>query len=261
MSDEKESGTYTRCLYCSAQVKTVNISKHTTRVHPGKKMQAGAEEQIALSHRAKHGAISKAGKWLLSKIGIALIGLFLGILLGVPLNPIIVPMIYTDTPNLKIDVYRDPTQQFKFHNGSSIDGLKWDSRFVLYLVSIQVQGSNHTPVDDVSLVFDFNASVLLVLEDMVYGATYATVTFPHMDITQNGTTVTSQRPSQFFVGIGTLDNDGLYALKVVIDPKYEGVMFRSILIRSESGYSGKFRYTAYGVVVTKEVEGSIPTTS
>jgi len=224
-------------------------------------MQAGAEEQIALSHRAKHGAISKAGKWLLSKIGIALIGLFLGILLGVPLNPIIVPMIYTDTPNLKIDVYRDPTQQFKFHNGSSIDGLKWDSRFVLYLVSIQVQGSKHTPVDDVSLVFDFNASVLLVLEDMVYGATYATVTFPHMDITQNGTTVTSQRPSQFFVGIGTLDNDGLYALKVVIDPKYEGVMFRSILIRSESGYSGKFRYTAYGVVVTKEVEGSIPTTS
>jgi hypothetical protein len=36
-------------------------------------------------------------------------------------------------------------------------------------------------------------------------------------------------------------------------------MFRSFLIGSHIGYSGKSRYSSYGVLVTKEVAGSTPT--
>lgn len=199
--------------------------------------------------KAKHGAKVNFGKGLKWVAGTLIV-----LILGIVLSPTIAPMIYPDTPNLIIQVYRDPIQPA---NGSDIYGLKWDSRFVVFDVGIQV-GTKNTPIEDVFIVVDFNVAVLKIKDQAAVGVTNPSLTFPQMNITVGGTGKTDQKPTQFFVNIEKLASDGLYALHVVVDPEYHGPTFRSYII-SYPGYYGKYHYNAYGYPATKEVSGLIPT--
>lgn len=238
MNHGKNPDAYTRGAHGNVTLKVKNLSKYTKLAHRSRK------------HSRKHtNRKIDWGKWILGTIG--------GIILTLLLAPTIAPLVYLDTPTLIIQAYRDPVQSM---NGPAIFGSKWNSRFVLFDVSVQVH-SQKTAVDDVNLMLDFDAAILAVKEQAVVEATNPSITYPPAPlIVQNGTQVAQNatRYYQFSINIGSLATGGLYALWVVVDPQYQGPIFRSELF-SYPGYSGSFRYDAYGYPVTKDITGPIPT--
>ncbi len=204
----------------------------------------------------EHGdMISKVKDMILKPRSKWFVGVILGMLLIAVLSPIILPAIYPDTSQLDVDVFPSPAT---FANGTEVYGVTWNPRYVELIVQIQMHAKS-TSIEDIHLVFDFDAAILAVGKGAIVGVTNPSVGVEDsVRIILGGQIVNDIKYSELNVDIEKLDKDGLYALRVVLDPDYRGTLFRSHVISNPtSRYFGSFQYVAYGVTVRKEANGNI----
>jgi len=115
------------------------------------------------------------------------------------------------------------------------------------------------PIEDAYLVFDFDAAILAVHEELIQGVTNPSIRIGGgVLVVGDGKIVTSVNYSELVVDLEKLKRDGLCSLAVVIDPEYEGSLVRSHIVSNPtSRYFGTYRYDAYGIIVTEDVKGDI----
>lgn len=191
-------------------------------------------------------------------LGIWFLGLVAGILFDAFLRPIILPII-AEKPELKINVFRSHAP---YKNGTDVRGIIWESRYAEYIVMIQqdMSKAKSTPVENIYLVFDFNAAILAVHQDRIEGVTNPSIRIGGgLLVVGDGKIMSDVRYCELLVDLENLKPGGLCALAPIVDPGYEGSLARlHIVPNPTSRYFGSYQYNAHGVSVKKTVSGDIP---
>ena len=186
----------------------------------------------------------------------SVVSFFIGLGLSVYVNPIIFPLLL-EKPKLQVEVFESHAV---YRNGTDVWGIIWNSRYAEYVVMIQVKGES-TPVNDVYVVFDFDAAILTLHEEQIEGVTNPSIEpcAAYVEV-RNGEIVVDAKPCELIVDLERLKPDGLCAFAVVIDPEYEGSIFRThITIVPTSRFFGSYYYNLRGISFKKNVSGDIPT--
>lgn len=181
-----------------------------------------------------------------------LIGLIIGTVLGIVfdsyLRPVIMPMI-AEKPELSIKVFQSHAP---YQNES----------YVEYVIMIQqnMSKAKSTTLENVYLVFDFNASILSARQERIEGVTNPSIRIGGgVIIVADGQVLTDIKYCELIVDIENLKPGGLCSLSVIIDPTYKGNLARSHITPNPTRrYFGSFEYDAFGVKVKKDVSGDIP---
>lgn len=184
-----------------------------------------------------------------------IIGAVISLLFLAYINPIILPLI-APKPELDIKVFQSHAS---YANGTDVWGIIWDSRYAEFIVMIQLKAES-PPIEDVYLVFDFDAAILTVHEERIEGVTNPSIKIGGgLLVVGDGEIITDVKYTELIVDLERLKLGGLCAFAVVIDPEYEGNIARlHIVPNPTSRYFGSYKYDTYGIKVGKSVSGNIP---
>lgn len=184
----------------------------------------------------------------------ALLGAIISLLFLVCINPWILPLL-APRAELNIKVFQSHAP---YSNGTDVWGILWNPRYAEYIVMIQLKDKSQ-PVEDAYLVFDFDAAILAVHEELIQGVTNPTIRIGGGAlVVGDGEIKTDVKYTELIFDLEKLKHDGLCSFAVVIDPDYDGSLARSHIVPNPtSRYFGTYRYDAYGILVTKNVDGDI----
>lgn len=230
--------------------------KRIRRVRKTPKKAPRKEEKPTINMKEKVKRILKPTS---EKLVWLIIGALLSPIIAAYIRPIVLPILHPEKPELKIDVFQSHAP---YKNGTNVHGIIWNSFYAEYIIMIQCDMSKakSTPIEDIYLVFDFDAAILTAYEDRIEGVTNPSIRIGGgVTIVGDGEIIADIKYCELIVDLEKLKPGGLCALAVIINPKYEGSLARlHIVPNPTSRYFGSYRYDAWGVMVKKSVSGDIP---
>ena len=129
------------------------------------------------------------------------------------------------------------------------------------MIQQNMSKAKSTTLENVYLVFDFNAAIISVRQERIEGVTNPSIKIGGgVLIIGNGQVLTDViKYCELIVDIENLKPGGLCSLSVIVNPTYKGSLARSHIVPNPTRrYFGSFEYDAFGVRVKKNVSGDIP---